>query len=79
MIETSLFSNTFGSLLAPTDYWTTIESGGGTVADKNRSLIVYVEIDSLNLRGEVSLLCTCDAYLANPLLANGTLYTLIPE
>ena len=38
-----------------------------------------VELDFSRIRSVPTLLCTCDAYLANPLLANGTLYTIIPE
>jgi len=56
-----------------------VQSGGGTIVDKERPINVYHEILTLGLRDDPSLLCSCDSYLANPLLANGKLYTIIPE
>ena len=56
-----------------------VQSGGGTIVDKERPINVYHEILTLGLRDDPSLLCTCDSYLANPLLGNGKLYTIIPE
>ena len=61
------------------DYQTKTLSGGGIIVDTSRAIIESNAILNIGLRDDPSLLCTCDAYLANPLLANGTLYTIIPE
>ena len=76
-----VFSDTqgIGWLYALIVYETNVLSAGGTTVDKVRPINVYTDIEKLGLRDDPSLLCTCDSYLANPLLANGTLYTIIPE
>jgi hypothetical protein len=62
------------------DYITSIQSDGAdTPPLKAIEHGTQVELDFSRIRSVPTLLCTCDVYLANPLLANGKLYTIIPE
>ncbi len=71
--------NTYFILYGIKYYENRVEESAGTFSAPGRAQTVYNEIQDLGLRSNPSLLCACDAYNANPLLANGTLYTIIPE
>ena len=77
----NITSKKFLAYLAPyVEYLAQTQSGGADLPPaKAVEHGVYVERYISSIRSVPSLLCTCDAYGANPLLSSGKLYTIIPE
>ena len=79
MIGTSLLANNVGAFVPAVTYYSrVIDFGaGGTIAVPGRAINIYLDFTSG--KTSPSLLCACDAYYSNALLAQGKLFNIIPE